>query len=344
MPRSKQTPSAAALRARLAETAALLAGDDPVRESITTAAEAFGQQTYVGGKRVTRIDLPELPDSAASTVHLVKVSLYGAKPPIWRRLEIPSAMPLDMLHDVLQTTFDWDDCHLHAFETVCGEFGHPEQATDDDWPGRGDETAVSLAQVAAAEKDKVVYVYDFGDDWRHDIVVEKILPADPRTEYPRCTGGRGASPGEDSGGIWAHNDAIAAGQAGGRFDPAAVTRALTGDGQIQPTAPPSRESGVGPAKAQGMINALADPQALLIFGVIVGRTSTARTRDQFGMPARGISYITPFGLMKETHLSREEVERAAGLLKDAGLLDVLPDERGFENWRVSEAAIADASR
>jgi Plasmid pRiA4b ORF-3-like protein len=35
-------------------------------------------------------------------VHRVKVSLYGAKPPVWRRLEIPSAMPLDRVHAVLQ--------------------------------------------------------------------------------------------------------------------------------------------------------------------------------------------------------------------------------------------------
>ncbi len=33
------------------------------------------------------------------------------------------------------------------------------------------ERTVALAQVAAAERAKVVYVYDFGDDWRHDVVV-----------------------------------------------------------------------------------------------------------------------------------------------------------------------------
>jgi len=42
--------------------------------------------------------------------------------------------------------------------------------------------------VAAAEKAKVVYVYDFGDDWRHDIVVEKIAPAEPWGESPRSLG------------------------------------------------------------------------------------------------------------------------------------------------------------
>jgi hypothetical protein len=79
---------------------------------------------------------------------------------------------LPLVHEVLQVAFGWHGCHLHEFQTVCGEFGDP--ADDDDWSQRADETAVALGQVAVGEKAKVVYVYDFGDDWRHDIVVEKI--------------------------------------------------------------------------------------------------------------------------------------------------------------------------
>ena len=135
--------------------------------------DRLAQQTFVGGKRVAIQKLPRLPKRAATTVHRVKVSLHGARPPVWRRLEIPSAMPLDLVHEVMQVAFDWDGYHLHAFETVCGEFGSPDD--DDDWSEREDEATAALAQVAAAEKAKVAYVYDFGDDWRHDIVVEKIV-------------------------------------------------------------------------------------------------------------------------------------------------------------------------
>ena len=60
--------------------------------------------------------------------------------------------------------------------------------------------------MAAGEQAKVVYAYDFGDDWRLDIVVEKITPAEPGVAYPRCTGGRRAAPPEDCGGIWAFNE------------------------------------------------------------------------------------------------------------------------------------------
>ena len=152
-----------------------------------TSPEALDQQilshikreTLVGGKRVTRQELPE----------------------------IPSAMPLNLVHAVLQVAFGWHGYHLHAFETVCGQFGSPDQ--DYDWAERQDEATATLAQVAGAERAKAVYSYDFRDDWRHDLVVEKIIPAEPGVAYPRCTGGRRDGPPEGCGGIWVFNEQFA---------------------------------------------------------------------------------------------------------------------------------------
>jgi hypothetical protein len=84
--------------------------------------------------------------------------------------------------------------------------------------------------VAATEKAKVVYVYDFGDDWRHDIVVEKIVPAEPGVAYPRCTGGRREAPPEDCGGIWAFNEFSAG--LNNTFDAGEVTARLAGLAEV----------------------------------------------------------------------------------------------------------------
>jgi hypothetical protein len=217
MPKETKSPEAALLT--LLEDAAVPSFHDRLQEMLDS-------QTFVGGKRVTKQKLLAAPRNAATTVHVVKVSLFGAKPPVWRRLEIPSAMPLNELHQVLQAAFEWDDYHLHQFETVCGEYGDP--AHNDDWSERDDESAVTLAQVATAQRAKVVYVYDFGDDWRHDIVVEKILPAEPGASYPRCTGGKGDAPEEDSGGVWVFNAERAEdGVRNGQFDADQVTGNLT---------------------------------------------------------------------------------------------------------------------
>jgi hypothetical protein len=166
--------------------------------------DQFRQQTFVGGKRVATEKLPPLPEQAATTVHRVKVSLHGAKPPVWRRIEFPSAMRLNRVHEVMQAAFDWHGYHLHVFETASGEFGPPD--SDEDWVEREDEATAALAQVAAVEKAKFVYSYNFRADWRLDIVVEKIAPAEPGVAYPRCTGGRRAAPGEGTGTIEYFNE------------------------------------------------------------------------------------------------------------------------------------------
>lgn len=187
--------------------------------------------------------LPPKPDGPAP-VYQLRVGLIGAKPPIWRRLEVPADVTLDRLHAIIQIAFDWDASHLHVFETPYGDYG----LTD---PELGHRPAgeVSLAQVLPAQRAKITYLYDFGDAWRHEILVEKTLVPDSSVTYPRCTGGRRAAPPEDCGGIWSytallevladpthpdHADSLeslaldsAAEFDSSAFDPEAVTKELT---------------------------------------------------------------------------------------------------------------------
>jgi hypothetical protein len=58
--------------------------------------------------------------------------------------------------------------------------------------------------------DRLVYVYDFGDGWTHDITVEKVLAAQPGIGYPRCVSGRRACPPEDVGGPWGYGEFLTA--------------------------------------------------------------------------------------------------------------------------------------
>ena len=100
--------------------------------------------------------------------------------------------------------------------------------------------------------------------------------------------------------------------------------------------------GVVITDARAVIDALADPETLYVFGVVAARTS------KLGLPVKERAgttpYVTPFGLMRETSLSRDAVEAAAERLKRAGLLEALVDEeQGYEGWRVSEAALAAAA-
>ena len=148
-----------------------------------------------------------MPGADSPTVHQLKIGLQGASPPLWRRLQIPSAASLGFLHNVIQETFGWEGYHLHRFQDERGrEWG---DLAFYDGGGFGaatfaDEEEAVLGKVLRAEGAVLWYVYDFGDDWRHRIEVEKIMPLDSGATYPRCTGGRRAAPpAEDIGGIWA---------------------------------------------------------------------------------------------------------------------------------------------
>jgi Plasmid pRiA4b ORF-3-like protein len=126
----------------------------------------------------------------------VKITLRGIRPPIWRRVQVPGSLPLAALHDVIQTVFGWTDTHLHQFVIAGETYGRP----DDFDEALVDETAVTLGQAAGTRTKRFAYVYDFGDNWEHEVVVEKIVAGNSGSERPLCLGGRRHRPPEDCGG------------------------------------------------------------------------------------------------------------------------------------------------
>jgi len=148
----------------------------------------------------------ELPMSEKNSVvspeiYQLKVTLLGTRPPIWRRLLVPSDLNLAQLHDVLQVAMGWQDGHWHEFLAGGRRFGplDPEdQFMADDV---GDECKVRVGDLFGRTGAKALYTYDFGDTWEHSIVLEKRLQAAPNMIYPICTDGKLACPPEDCGGI-----------------------------------------------------------------------------------------------------------------------------------------------
>ncbi len=126
---------------------------------------------------------------ASGTLFQLKVTLDDTKPPIWRRVLVDGASTLDHVHEVIQAAFGWWNYHLHEFEVDNNRYGVPDP--DDDWGlPTHDESEVRLDSVAG-EGSTFTYTYDFGDNWEHEIVVEKLRQADSVTTVPACTDGRG---------------------------------------------------------------------------------------------------------------------------------------------------------
>lgn len=153
---------------------------------------------------VIKVDFPKhgkrQSDSTAPVFQL-KISLQGTKPPIWRRIQVPGDTTLERLHKVIQLCMGWSDSHLHQFLIDHTCYCLPEE--EDSWRTSRPKDEAKFTLQALQEKilPGFQYIYDYGDDWLHQIVVEKILAPAEGKPYPLLLTGKRACPPEDSGGI-----------------------------------------------------------------------------------------------------------------------------------------------
>ncbi len=143
----------------------------------------------------------------------LKVELLNITPAIWRRLLVPATIKLPILHDVLQLSFCWTNSHLHAFRL--GEESY-QAAYPDDWEGDfagmtkpRDEKKVRLCDLLHSEGDRLIYEYDFGDSWEHEVLVEKLFPQ-VTGRVVTCLAGARAGPPDDCGSIPGYENLVEA--------------------------------------------------------------------------------------------------------------------------------------
>ena len=142
-------------------------------------------------------------------VYQFKIALKGTKPPVWRRIQVPETYTFWDLHVAIQDAMGWWDYHLHQFELVDPstaiktEIGIPDEEFEGDreiLPGWKQK----IAEWFSMENRLAEYIYDFGDNWKHTVKLEKILPRKEGISYPICIAGERACPPEDCGGIWGY--------------------------------------------------------------------------------------------------------------------------------------------
>ncbi|MBA3617674.1 MAG: plasmid pRiA4b ORF-3 family protein, partial [Rubrobacteraceae bacterium] len=115
---------------------------------------------------------PERPENGS--IYQIKVTLEGSDPPIWRTVQLPGDTTLEELHYVIQIVMDWENYHMRQFIADDRSYGLDE----DFMPDPESERIATLKGVAPKPKDRLLYEYDFGDSWEHDVLVENILPSE----------------------------------------------------------------------------------------------------------------------------------------------------------------------
>lgn len=157
-------------------------------------------------RKPTRIRKRQRPtERRIPIVHQFLIVLSNTEPLIWRRVQVPEGYSFWDLHVAIQDAMGWLDYHLHEFTVFdpntrrAIRFGIP----DDDF--RDERLTVpgwdaALSDYFDDRSPPALYLYDFGDDWRHALIYEGIRKAEPGPSYPRCLGGANARPPEDCGG------------------------------------------------------------------------------------------------------------------------------------------------
>ena len=140
-----------------------------------------------------------------------KISLMGIKPKIWRRIQVPEGYTFWDFHVAIQDAMGWEDYHLHEFivrnpATGAKEsIGIPDEDFQDERPmlPGWEEKIAAYFTMTNSQAD---YIYDFGDEWRHKVVLEKSLPREKGVTYPVCIAGERSCPPEDCGGVWGYEE------------------------------------------------------------------------------------------------------------------------------------------
>ena len=128
----------------------------------------------------------------------MRIELRSVEPHVWRRADIPVASTLLALHDIIQVTMGWTDTHL--FEFVVGDRAYGALTLDPDLePKQYKASSVRLRTLIDRGIDRFEYIYDFGDYWQHDVIIEEVRDGDAEIDYPAFVDGERRCPPEDVG-------------------------------------------------------------------------------------------------------------------------------------------------
>lgn len=179
-------------------------------------------------------------NGAHMTILQLKISVDGIQPPIWRRFLVKDDITFERLHKTIQAVMGWDDYHLYEFavgdasimldedglSTAKSSLGvllqSPAfcQMLEKGKKGSRRIDAGKIQAILKAQRDREKhdlktkiralicserqtfrYTYDFGDNWDHTVMVEKVLASADAPFLPYCIRGKRACPPEDCGSI-----------------------------------------------------------------------------------------------------------------------------------------------
>ena len=114
------------------------------------------------------------------------------------------------MHNVIQVAMGWTNSHLFEFRVGNRSYGESYWDDDDFGPKVFRARNIRLKTLVDRGVERFLYVYDFGDNWEHEVAVEELRDGDAETDYPAFFDGERRCPPEDVGSAPGYMDFIEA--------------------------------------------------------------------------------------------------------------------------------------
>jgi hypothetical protein len=155
-----------------------------------------------------------------------RIELKGIKPVIWRTFYVPSDTTLYRFQYFISYVMGWNGYHFYYY-TINGEeyekpdLGDAELLNEEiEFSGKNN-LGTRLDQLGLRKGSKIKYLYDYGDNWQHDLKVismdyipkegeDGLTPDKPRVREYGCIDGARACPPEDIGGVGGYEEFLEA--------------------------------------------------------------------------------------------------------------------------------------
>jgi len=179
-----------------AERAARLDPINSVAQDVLKGVLNFGKGFRQRGERTGKA--PTRPSAYYDThfIHRFKVSLRD-RPDIWRIIDIKGNQMLSSLHKAIFKAFDHFEEHQYSFFLSNKPFDRESEYTS---PGIGADgtgklaTRIRIDSVELYGGPKFLYLFDYGDEWWHNVELISVTERVTRANYPRVVKKQGKSP------------------------------------------------------------------------------------------------------------------------------------------------------
>lgn len=136
-----------------------------------------------------------------------KIDLINTEPLVSRTIKVSSETSLYLMHHIIQTVMGWENRHLYEFTINNIRFAD-SRLVDEDLGDVTDVKSVPLEDVFPKTGTTAIYLYDFGDGWKHKLELIEISNAPQNELLPSLVSGQNTCPPEDCGGVYRYRDLL----------------------------------------------------------------------------------------------------------------------------------------